>query len=94
MSKVSTKTKLVVVVHATHYCNVCGRGIKLGDDIHSDEEGEDCHSQCCPICLEEEMTSSLLDSRISYREGYEYNSHQEFDDQLNHYSIGEYREKF
>lgn len=36
-----------------HDCNVCGLGIALGEDIHSDEDGEDCHAQCCPVCIAE-----------------------------------------
>lgn len=33
------------------YCCVCDEGIRIGDEVHTDEEsGEDCHHQCCPTC--------------------------------------------
>lgn len=33
-------------------CSVCGKTFtdKEWEERHSDEEGEDCHAECCPIC--------------------------------------------
>jgi len=40
-------------MNTNHDCNVCGLTIPLGQDIHSDNSGEDCHADCCPVCQEE-----------------------------------------
>lgn len=38
-------------------CSVCGEPFTPAEweDRHSDDDGEDCHERCCPICADERL---------------------------------------
>ncbi len=37
-------------------CSQCGEPFSLDEweDRHTDDEGGDCHAECCPVCKAEE----------------------------------------